>query len=87
MDALSGLLDGPRARGAFLLRAVMDPPWSIRAQDESPLTVLAMVRGDAWVFSRRGEGHVDAAYATAGAVHLARTMRTPVGRPRLIVAQ
>src|SRR4029450_6020544 len=28
MDALVGLLDEPRARGAFLLRAVMDPPWS-----------------------------------------------------------
>jgi AraC-like DNA-binding protein len=49
MDALSGLLDGPRARNAFLLRAVMDPPWSIRVQDESPLTVLAVVRGEAWL--------------------------------------
>lgn len=30
-------------------------------------------RGDGWVFDRRGGGHVDAAYAAAGAVHLART--------------
>ena len=30
MDALAGLLDGPRARGAFLLRSVMEPPWSVR---------------------------------------------------------
>lgn len=43
-------------------------------------------RGEGWVFSRRGTAHVDAVYATAGAVHLARTMPTPVGRPRLIVA-
>lgn len=43
-------------------------------------------RGDAWVFSRRGGGHVDAAYAAAGAVHLARTLPPSVGRPRLIVA-
>jgi hypothetical protein len=43
-------------------------------------------RGDAWVFSRRGEGHCDAAYAAAGAVHLARTLPAPVGKPRLIVA-
>jgi hypothetical protein len=43
-------------------------------------------RGDAWVFSRKGEGHVDAAYAAAGAVHLARTLPTPLGRPRLIMA-
>jgi AraC-like DNA-binding protein len=44
-----GLLDGPRARGAFLLRSVMNPPWSLRIQDRAPLTLLAMVRGQAWV--------------------------------------
>jgi hypothetical protein len=49
MDALAGLLDGPRARGAFLLRAVLDPPWSLRIQDRAPLTLVAMVRGGAWV--------------------------------------
>jgi hypothetical protein len=43
-------------------------------------------RGDAWVFSRKGEGHCDAAYAAAGAVHLARTLPAPVGKPRLVVA-
>ncbi|MBJ7457084.1 MAG: AraC family transcriptional regulator [Thermoleophilia bacterium] len=49
MDAVAGLLDGPRARGAFLLRSTMDPPWSIRIEDEAPLTVVALVRGEAWV--------------------------------------
>jgi AraC-like DNA-binding protein len=49
MDALVGLLDGPRAREAFLLRQIMDPPWSLRIQDEAPLAVLAMVRGTAWL--------------------------------------
>jgi AraC-like DNA-binding protein len=49
MDAIAGLLDGPRAHEAFTLRAVMDPPWSMRIRDEAPLTVLAMVRGSAWV--------------------------------------
>lgn len=44
-------------------------------------------RGDAWVFSRKGEGHCDAVYAAAGAVHLARTLPAPVGRPRLVVAR
>ena len=44
-------------------------------------------RGDMWVFSRKGEGHCDAAYATAGAVHLARTLPPPVGKPRLVVAR
>ena len=50
---MSGLLDGPRARGAFVLRAVLSPPWSLRVQDEAPLAVCAMVRGDAWVISDR----------------------------------
>jgi AraC-like DNA-binding protein len=49
MDVLAGFLNGPRARGAFLLRSVMDPPWSLRIQDEAPLTVAAVVRGTAWV--------------------------------------
>lgn len=44
-------------------------------------------RGDAWVFVRRGAGHIDAAYAAAGAVHLARTLPPPVGKPRLVVAE
>jgi AraC-like DNA-binding protein len=55
MDELAGLLDGPRARGAFLLRCVMEPPWSMRIQDESPLCVLAMVSGTAWVTPETGE--------------------------------
>lgn len=41
------LLDDPRARGAFLLRAEMDPPWGIAVEDEAPLTVLVMARGEA----------------------------------------
>lgn len=49
MDALAGLLDGPRAHGAFLLRSTLAPPWSIRIQDEAPLTLFAVVRGSAWV--------------------------------------
>lgn len=41
--------------------------------------------GATWVFSRRGSGHCDAAYAAAGAIHLARILPPPVGKPRLIV--
>lgn len=55
MDALVGLLDGARARSAFLLRSVMDPPWSIRIQDRAPLSLIAMVRGTAWVVPDGGE--------------------------------
>ena len=39
MDPLADLLDGPRARNAFLLRSVLDPPWALRIQDEAPLTL------------------------------------------------
>lgn len=44
-----GFLDGPRARGAFLLRSVFEPPWSLRIEDHAPLTVVAVVHGEAWV--------------------------------------
>ncbi|MET7376206.1 AraC family transcriptional regulator [Micromonospora arida] len=54
MDALAGLLDGPRARGAFLMRSVFDPPWSVRIQDRAPLTLVTMLRGTAWVVPDQG---------------------------------
>jgi AraC-like DNA-binding protein len=54
MDALAGLLDGPRARGAFLLRSIMNPPWSVRVEDRAPLSLVAIVRGDAWVVPAAG---------------------------------
>jgi AraC-like DNA-binding protein len=49
MDALVGFLNGPRARGAFLLRSVLESPWSLRIRDEAPLTIMAVVSGTAWV--------------------------------------
>jgi AraC-like DNA-binding protein len=55
MDSVAGLLDGPRAREAFLLRSVMDPPWSLRIQDEAPLTLVAMVRGQASIVPDAGD--------------------------------
>ena len=50
MDAMASLLDGPRAREAFLLRIVMEPPWCIRVQDEAPLSIMAISDGEAWIF-------------------------------------
>ena len=67
MDALGGLLDGPRARGAFLLRVVMQPPWSITVEDESPLTVIVVTKGS--LVLRGSAGPVSVA---AGDVVLAR---------------
>ena len=55
MDALASFLEGPRARGAFVLRSILDPPWSLRIQDEAPLTVVAVVRGRTWFVPDDGE--------------------------------
>lgn len=44
-------------------------------------------RGNTKVFSRRGEGHVNAVYGAAGAVHLARTLPPPPPRPMVVVSR
>ena len=54
MDVLNGLLDGSRARGAFLIRSVLDPPWAMRIEDEAPLTIVAVTRGLACVAHASG---------------------------------
>ncbi|MFC7328233.1 AraC family transcriptional regulator [Marinactinospora rubrisoli] len=58
MDALAGLLDGPRARGAFLQRSVLSPPWSLRIEDRAPLTLMAVLEGSAWVLPGDGPAAV-----------------------------
>ncbi|MFF0308847.1 AraC family transcriptional regulator [Streptosporangium sp. NPDC004379] len=68
MDALAGLLDGPRAHRAFLLRSILDPPWSLRIQDEAPLTLVTVTRGRAWMIPDDGE----AVRLDAGDVAIAR---------------
>ncbi len=55
MDAVAGLLDGPRARGAFVLRSLLAPPWSMRIEDRAPLTLVAVVRGRAHVACDGGD--------------------------------
>ncbi|WRZ38774.1 AraC family transcriptional regulator [Streptomyces sp. NBC_00151] len=55
-DPLASLLEGPRARGAFMIRACFDPPWCVRVEDRAPLTIMLVVRGDARVVPDRGEG-------------------------------
>lgn len=49
MDVFTSLLNGPRANSAFLLKSVLDPPWSLRIQDEAPLTVITVLTGSAWL--------------------------------------
>jgi Cupin/Helix-turn-helix domain len=38
-----------------MLCSSMDPPWSLRIRDEAPLTLCAIVRGDAWVVPDEGD--------------------------------
>lgn len=47
MDAVASLLDGPRARSAFLLQVVMEPPFCIRVEDEAPLSLVVVTHGSA----------------------------------------
>ncbi|RSS83385.1 AraC family transcriptional regulator [Streptomyces sp. WAC06614] len=54
MDTLTGLLEGPKARGAFLLKSVFNPPWSLRVEDRAPLSIVTMVHGEAWLLPDDG---------------------------------
>ncbi|TDC69831.1 AraC family transcriptional regulator [Streptomyces hainanensis] len=55
MDALGSLLEGPRARGAFLMRVLLDPPWAVLVRDRAPLSVVCVTREHAWVVPERSE--------------------------------
>ena len=50
--------------------------------DDQLATAEKQHTGDKWKFTRKNGGHVDAVYAAAGAVHLARTLPPPT-RPRI----
>lgn len=54
-------------------------------QDAHVAAAERLQRGDTWVFARRGRGHVTAAYAAAGAVHLARSLPPPTRARGLVV--
>ncbi|QUH05851.1 AraC family transcriptional regulator [Saccharopolyspora erythraea] len=55
MDPLSILLDGARARGAFVLRTIQNSPWSVQVRDRAPLSVVAILRGMPWVVPSAGD--------------------------------
>ncbi|MFD4246289.1 AraC family transcriptional regulator [Streptomyces sp. NPDC058525] len=55
MDTLTGLLEGPNARGAFIQKSLLNPPWAMRIEDRAPLSVVTMVRGSAWLLPDAGE--------------------------------
>ena len=43
----------------------MDPPWSLRIEDEAPLTLVAIVRGDAWIVPDGGDDGAEAVQCAA----------------------
>ncbi|WP_430727386.1 AraC family transcriptional regulator [Streptomyces beigongshangae] len=45
MDPLSSLLNGIRAEGSVVSRAVLMQPWTIRFTDDAPLTMISVLRG------------------------------------------
>jgi AraC-like DNA-binding protein len=55
MDELTSVLDGPRAQNAFVVKAVMAPPWGLRIQDEAPVTIVAVLQGACLVRFDDGE--------------------------------
>ena len=55
IDDFSGLLEGPRARGAFTLRGSFVGPWSLRIQSDSPLTLMAMMKGECFITHDNGK--------------------------------
>jgi AraC-like DNA-binding protein len=73
MDALAGFLDGPRAKAAFLMKVVLEPPWSMRIEDESPLALVAVTHGGAWLLPCRPGDPMDQPVAlTAGDLAIVR---------------
>lgn len=87
MDTLGGLLDAPRARGAFALRASMSSPWSLRILAESPLTLLAGITGEFWVIPDDGEpiriGPGDVAVTRAPAHYT--VAESPTAEPTIVI--
>lgn len=87
MDALARLLDGPRGRDAYLLRASMEPPWAVRLADEAPLGLIAVLRGGFTLTTDDGEALV----LEAGSVTVAKgpepcTLADPPGtEPQVVV--
>lgn len=55
MDALTDVLEHIRSVGALIGQNLMSPPWSIRFDDGASMTLLTMLRGDAWVVAHGAE--------------------------------
>lgn len=61
MDVVASLLEGPRARDAFVIRTQMAAPWALRIEDRAALTVVVVLDGEC----RLAHGALDAPMALA----------------------
>ena len=80
---------GDAAGACMALRSLVNAGQIVHSSDPLQDAHIASAeryeRGDTWVFARRGRGHCDAAYAAAGAVHLARLLPPPAQTRGLVV--
>ncbi|MEW1980763.1 AraC family transcriptional regulator [Citricoccus sp. NPDC079358] len=49
MDTLSEVLENIRSSGALIGQNLLSPPWAIRQKGGASITVLVMLRGEAWL--------------------------------------
>lgn len=49
MDALTDVLNHIRSSGALLGRTLANPPWSARFAERASLSLVTMLRGQAWI--------------------------------------
>lgn len=56
MDALTAMLDHLRASGSLVGQNILTPPWAIRFEDTASLSIVTMLRGDAWLIAEPTEG-------------------------------
>lgn len=54
MDALTQLAHRIRASGALIGTSLLDPPWSLQLDERPSLTVVAPLRGRAWLHTQDG---------------------------------
>lgn len=49
MDTLTDVLNHIRSSGALLGRTLANPPWSARFEEQASLSLVSMLRGEAWI--------------------------------------
>ncbi|PZR52248.1 AraC family transcriptional regulator [Xylanimonas oleitrophica] len=58
MDALTDVLNHIRSSGALLGRTLANPPWSAAFEEQASLSLVAMLRGDAWIIDDGAAHHL-----------------------------